>query len=268
MSIELLYIVLGVVVGAVLGLTGSGGGIIAIPILVYGLGLTLKEATPISLMTVCLSAYVGSYIGLKNGLLRYRAALWMFIAGILTTPIGFYFSKHLPEQYLSLMFLVLLGADIYSMINKIRLEDFNQHIEKPTFCSITDAGRFVWNKTTYFLLGIIGLIIGFFSGLLGVAGGFVVIPSLSRISRLSMEAITATSLGVVALFGTSNIIFSAQQGHVNWHIGFWFALGGGIGMLLGRTLSKKISSQHLQMFYVAISFITAIGLLISIIQHF
>ena len=82
-----------------------------------------------------------------------------------------------------------------------------------------------------------------------------------------MDVITATSLGVVALFGTSNIIFSATQGHVNWAIGTWFAIGGGTGMIIGRQIAKKISSKTLQLIYVSISFLTAGGLLFSIINH-
>ena len=154
------YAFLGSLVGVVLGLTGSGGGIIAIPLLLFCLDLSLKEAIPISLMTVCLSAYVGSYLGLKNGLLRYRAALWMFILGCLTTPIGFYFSHHLPEQYLSILFLMLLSAGIYSMIKKIHLENFSETAltDKSYLCPINEAGRFIWNKATYFFLGFIGLI--------------------------------------------------------------------------------------------------------------
>lgn len=261
----LLYLFLGGLVGITLGITGSGGGIIAIPVLVYFFHLPLREAIPISLMTVCISAYLGSYIGFKNNLLRWRAALYMFLVGLITIPAGLYLANHLPEYYLLIMFLALVVAGIVTMIQKIQNKTTQQNKEiKDTLCKLTTEGRFIWNKATYSAMGIVGIIIGFFSGLLGVAGGFVVIPALSKISKLSIEAITATSLGVVALFGTSTILLSAANGHVNWNIGIWFSLGGCLGMIIGRKISLLLTQRTIQTFYIFISFFTAAGILVKI----
>ncbi len=82
-----------------------------------------------------------------------------------------------------------------------------------------------------------------------------------------MESITATLLGVVALVGTANIIFSATNGFVNWDIGIWFTAGGCIGMFVGGLFSNKISQKALQVIYITISGLTSIGLLISIIHN-
>lgn len=262
------YVFLGSFVGILLGLTGSGGGIVAIPILVFLLKLNLIEAIPISLMTVCVSAYIGTFIGLKNNLVKYKAVLLMFITSLITTPIGMYIAHQTPQEYLMMIFIILLVGGIKAMISKIRpsnLEDLAKDKEVP--CKINERRWIIWNKKTFGLFSLIGLIIGFFSGLLGAAGGFVVVPTLSKISKFTMEEITATSLGVVALVGTANIIFSATNGFVNWDIGIWFTAGGCIGMFVGSLFSSKISQKALQVIYIAISVLTAIGLLISIIHN-
>lgn len=260
------YIFLGAIVGTTLGLTGSGGGVISIPILVFILGLTLPQAIPISLMTTCISAYIGAGIGLKNGLLRYKAAIFMFFAGLITTPLGMYVAHRTPQKYLIIVFLLLLVVGIYSMLKKMKTELPQEMVDNeiPVPCKLNENGKFIWNKITTTLMGVIGLIIGFFSGLLGAAGGFVVVPALSRISNLTMESIAATSLGVVALVGTSNIIFSAANGNVNWDIGLFFTLGGALGMMIGSYFVEKLSQFTLQVLYVSISACTAIGFAISL----
>ena len=71
---------LGAIIGAILALTGAGGGILAVPLLVFGLGLSMVEAAPIGLLAVGLAASVGAVLGLRQGIVRYRAA--GFVAGI------------------------------------------------------------------------------------------------------------------------------------------------------------------------------------------
>ena len=70
-------LILGVVVGVVLGLTGAGGGILAVPALVIGMGWSVQEATPVALIAVASGAALGAFDGLCKGLVRYKAALVM-----------------------------------------------------------------------------------------------------------------------------------------------------------------------------------------------
>lgn len=79
---------LGLVIGAILALTGAGGGILAVPLLVFGLGLSMVEAAPVGLLAVGLAASVGALLGLRQGIVRYRAAGFVAGIGILLTPWG------------------------------------------------------------------------------------------------------------------------------------------------------------------------------------
>ena len=91
---------LGTLVGLVLGLTGAGGGVLAVPALMLGLGMSLTDATPVSLVAVGAAASLGAAVGLRNRQVRYRAALLMSGLGILTAPIGVWLAHHLPQTCL------------------------------------------------------------------------------------------------------------------------------------------------------------------------
>lgn len=84
----LISLILGSLVGAVLGLTGAGGGILAVPALVVGMGLPMQQATPVALIAVAGSAAIGALEGFRQGLVRYRAALLMAVAGVPLTSLG------------------------------------------------------------------------------------------------------------------------------------------------------------------------------------
>src|SRR3546814_11264920 len=99
---------LGLVIGAVLGLTGAGGGIFAVPALVFGLGMDIRAATPVALMAVGSAAMLGALQGLRQGLVRYKAAIVLAAAGTITAPLGVRLADWLPSRRLKLFFVVAL----------------------------------------------------------------------------------------------------------------------------------------------------------------
>jgi uncharacterized membrane protein YfcA len=103
---QLLGAGLGAIIGAVLALTGAGGGILAVPLLVFGLGLSMVEAAPIGLLAV--AAAVGALLGLREGLVRYRAALFIALIGIVASPFGLMLAHQLPNTPLALVFAGVL----------------------------------------------------------------------------------------------------------------------------------------------------------------
>jgi uncharacterized membrane protein YfcA len=91
---------LGAAVGLILALTGAGGGIIGVPVLVFGLSLPIQQAGPIALLAVGLAAGLGSLLGLRRGILRYRAAALIGACGVLTVPFGVFLARYIPSQAL------------------------------------------------------------------------------------------------------------------------------------------------------------------------
>ena len=95
---------LGSVVGLILALTGAGGAIVAVPLLIFGLHLSVSQAAPVALLAVGLSAGLGSMLGLREGRVRYKAAGLMALCGIALSPLGIWVSHRVPNTPLTLVF--------------------------------------------------------------------------------------------------------------------------------------------------------------------
>ena len=88
---------LGVVVGFVMALTGAGGGALSVPLLLFGAGMSLPQAAPVSLVAIGVSAAVGTWLGLREGIVRYRAAAMIGLAGMAVAPWGVALGQRLPQ---------------------------------------------------------------------------------------------------------------------------------------------------------------------------
>ena len=103
-SMSAISVGLGVFVGMMMALTGAGGGILSVPLLVFGLNLSIASAGPIGLLAIAVAGSLGAINGLRTKLLRYRAVLVMAALGIVLAPIGVYMAQpspiHLCYSYL------------------------------------------------------------------------------------------------------------------------------------------------------------------------
>ena len=95
---------LGTVVGLILALAGAGGGILPVPLLVFGLHLTIMQAAPVGLIAVGAASAFGAVLGLREGLVRYRAAALIGITGLLLAPLGVRLARLIPNQPLMVAF--------------------------------------------------------------------------------------------------------------------------------------------------------------------
>ncbi len=95
---------LGTVVGLILALAGAGGGILAVPLLVFGLHLTIMQAAPVGLIAVGAASAFGAVLGLRESLVRYRAAALIGITGLLLAPLGVRLARLIPNQPLMVAF--------------------------------------------------------------------------------------------------------------------------------------------------------------------
>lgn len=109
----------------------------------------------------------------------------------------------------------------------------SQHVP---LCQLdVDAGRFLWTGPCARALALSGIGAGSLSGLLGVGGGFVIVPALRRATNAPMHAIVATSLTIIALISASGVVSTAVEGRMNWRVGVPFAAGALLGMTAGHT---------------------------------
>ena len=239
-----LTLLLGAIIGLVLALTGAGGGVLSIPLLVFGLHLPLQQAAPVGLLAVGLASALGAALGLRQGIVRYRAALLMGLAGMLTAPAGVLLAQHLPNRPLMGAFALVLIYSAWRMLKRPSLNDA-QPDGVPCQVSMVDQ-RLTWTLPCARALAGTGLLSGLMSGLLGVGGGFVIIPALSRYTDLSARSIQRTSLAVIALVSLSGVTAAAIQGSLPWDIAWPFALGAVVALLAGQALAGKLDDKRLQ----------------------
>lgn len=253
---------LGAVVGIVMGLTGAGGGILAVPLLIFGLHLTVAEAGPIGLLAVGVSAGIGALIGLKAGIVRYRAALLIASSGVLFAPLGVWLAQRLDTRLLSMLFAAVLAWVAYTTFKEIgrrSIESKSLSVNRP--CIRDDmSGRFIWTNKCAGALSIAGAIAGVLSGLLGVGGGFVIVPTLQRSTDLATQSIVATSLAVIALVSLTGVAANMSAENFNVSVALPFATGSLVGMGVGSVLTSHLSPKYLKVAFALICLAVATGM--------
>ena len=246
----LMAMALGAVVGAILALAGAGGGILAVPLLVFGLHLTIVQAAPVGLIAVGAASALGAALGLRDGLVRYRAAALIGVVGMAVAPLGVRLAHWIPNPPLMVAFSLLLAYVALRMFRQTRQRSPGTGpAPAPTRlpCVIDpDEGRLIWTRPCAQALAATGLVSGLLSGLLGVGGGFVIVPSLTRYTDLATRSILATSLAVIALVSVGAVSAAAVQGAVEWHVALPFAFGAVLALLAGRRVAARLAGRVLQ----------------------
>lgn len=260
----LISLSLGALIGAVLGLTGAGGGILAVPALVFGMGWPIQQATPVALVAVAGSAAVGALEAFRKRLVRYRAALLMALAGAPATLVGAYFARMLPQRLLLALFAaVMLVVALRLLRHTLARAAAAPHHSAACVARIDPAtGRFDWTWLTAGALAGTGALTGLMTGLLGVGGGFVIVPMMRKFTDASMHAIVATSLMVIALVGSGGVLATAMQGTAfPFDVALWFSVATAAGMLAGRLVSHRVSARYVQSGFAVMLVCVALGLI-------
>lgn len=252
-----LAIILGMLTGLSLGLTGAGGGILAVPALVLGMGYSMTAATPVALLAVGAAALLGALDGLYKHIVRYRAAVFMAVTGALVTSLGVRISHALPEKVLVTLFVLIM---LWIATKMLRRPTVTEHAHTPC-CVNPTTGRLHWTPLGTFTLAAIGAVAGVFSGMLGVGGGFLIVPALKRFSDLSMHSIVATSLMLIALISLSASGMSLAQGAVIPLSGWVFVAAAMGGMMIGRQLAPRIPPVRLQQGFSILTALVALSML-------
>jgi len=245
---------LGAVVGLILALAGAGGGILAVPLLVFGLHLSIRQAAPVGLIAVGAASALGALLGLRDGLVRYRAAALIGITGMALAPLGLRLAGLLPNAPLMVGFALLLAWVAWRMFHQARraaaagvgLADLPAAPSQLPCVLNPSEGRLIWTLPCAWALAATGAASGLLSGLLGVGGGFVIVPSLGRYTNLATRSVFATSLAVIALVSVGGVAAAAWQGSINWAVALPFAVGALGAMLAGRLVAARLAGPRLQ----------------------
>lgn len=252
----LITILLGVFVGFSLGLTGGGGAIFAVPLLVYGLGLPAREAIGVSLLTVGSTALVGFIQRARRGLVEFPTGLLFAVAGMLGAPLGAWLADRTPERVLLSSFVVLMlfiAVRIWSKANDAtaRLPIIAHDNAGPT-CQRDPQGKLRITSPCAILLGFVGLAAGVLSGMFGVGGGFIIVPALVVFSGMGMQRAIGTSLLVIMLVsaaGTATHVLAGKD--LDLTTAGLFTAGSIGGLFGGSALAQRLAGPVLQKVFAA-----------------
>jgi uncharacterized membrane protein YfcA len=242
-------------VGLSLGLTGGGGAIFAVPLLVYALGVPAREAVGISLAAVGATSFVGFLSRFRQGQVELRTGLVFAIAGMLGAPLGTEIAGWIPEPVLMTLFgglMAVVAVRLWQTASRprVRVVCADDDRDGPT-CQRDAQGHLrLTSRCAVLLLGV-GFLTGVLSGLFGVGGGFVIVPALVLFSGMSMHRAVGTSLMVIALVsvsGVSSLLLSGRS--LPLEVTVLFVVGGISGLFFGQGVAGRLSGPVLQKVFV------------------
>lgn len=251
--VELIAVVSGVFVGLALGLTGGGGSLFAVPLLVYALQQPAEKAIPISLAVVALTAFAGALDAIKQRLIPYRPTFIFAIAGMLTAPLGLFLGDAVSSDVRMLLFglltLILATRMWLQAKDKNATLAVRAQLQKSPLtpvCRYSTEGALQFTPKCATAITFAGIITGVLSGFFGVGGGFLIVPALMLVTQITIHQAVASSLVIISLIGVSGVAFS-QQSLASVDITIIIFAGGSLaGMLLGRIFAKRITATLLQ----------------------
>ncbi len=275
---SLITILFGAIVGISLGLTGGGGAIFAVPMLVYGLQLPAREAVMISLLSVGATSVFGFLQKWKRREAELRTGLLFAFAGILGAPIGTWLARQIPDTLLMILFSGLMIMISVVMWRKGRQASMpapiclpvvtttdppGYHRDGPS-CQRDVAGNLILTSRCARLLLLAGVSSGVLSGMFGVGGGFIIVPALVVFSSMSMSRAVGTSLLVISLVSISGIVSQLSLGQtINWPVTSLFILGGLTGLWIGTSVGHRLAASTLQKTFAVAILLVAIFVLMK-----
>ncbi len=225
-----------VAIGLSLGLLGSGGSILTVPVLIYLLGQDEKVAIAGSLFIVGSIALAGSAQFLRVGFIDWRSVATFGVPGMVGTWLGALLATWVPGIVQLALFAVVMLLASYLML------------KPPNLAAASGAPRALWK------IAIDGLVVGIVTGLVGVGGGFLIVPALVLLGGLSMHRAVATSLVIIALKSYSGFwkyldVLESQSLSLDWNaLGVVTALGVA-GSFVGARLAKRLDQETLRKWF-------------------
>jgi uncharacterized protein len=223
-------IAIGFIVGAIGTLIGAGGGFLLVPILLLlDPHMTPDVVTGISLAVIFFNAASGSVAYARMGRIVYKAGIIFALAALPGAIIGVYTTSHIPRTVFNGIFgCLMIAASVYLMTTsetkteEKQLENYNLGL---------GAG--------------ISVVIGFLSSVLGIGGGIIHVPALTRILNFPVHIATATSHFVLSITALAATIIHLMNGTLKGQLGtiLWISIGAIIGAQVGAKLSNQMKGR-------------------------
>ena len=260
----LLTLPLGLLIGVALGALGGGGSILAVPALVYVVGLEPKSAVTTSLVIVGVTALGGMVGHLRAGRVRVGAGLWFGLAGVAGSLLGSRLNRAVDPRVLLIAFSGVMVIAAWRMWASVRVRarapapaSASSTVSSVRFASVTPdpalatavapgamSGRRTLRDTVSLVAGVVaaGTVVGFMTGFFGVGGGFIIVPALVLALRFDMPIAVGTSLLVIAINSATALATRLATTGVDWRVAVPFTVAGLAGALAGSHLASRAPS--------------------------
>lgn len=226
-------------IGLSLGLTGAGGSILTLPVLVYLAGIPPREAVGLSLLIVGAAALAGAWQRARAGEVHVKAAGMFVLSGMVGAALGARLTPLLSPSALMLSFASLMVVVALRMLLSGNSGPQPAPECKPLRCLL--AG------------GAVGVLTGF----LGVGGGFLLMPALVKFARLPLRVATGTSLAVIACNSAAGFVSHLGETPVPWLLAAVFSLIAATGVLAGGKVASKLPENTLRKAFALLVLLTA-----------
>lgn len=226
--IVVLYVI-AALIGISLGLIGAGGAIVAVPAFVYIGGIDPNLADGYALFIVAVASAVAVIMQGRNDLVDWKAVLAFGSSTIITlVVVRYYLDEFVPQNIQMIIFGVVLLIAAVGMLRKSKAPD-TAALSKPS------------------LLALYGIIVGAFSGLLGVGGGFLMTPALVLWAGLDMKRAVATSLVLISINSFAGVATDVVDGlQYDWMFVLTFTAITTAGIIIGTIFSRRIDGAKLK----------------------
>ena len=232
-------LIAGSVIGAVLGFIGAGGAMVSVPILTKIFDFPIHQATIAALPIVFAGAISGLYGRIKRNEVLIKEALTISGIGLITNVAGARISQSLPDLFIKLGFALILVSAGISMVRKHNYST-EREIGTP-------------------LLVFLALVIGSFTGIFGVGGGFLAIPVLVRGFHVPLSKAAGTSLLIISLNSLIALIAHFDSwGAIPWHIPVLMSISAILVATIAGHQVTKISPEKLRQSFAVLLFVIAI----------
>jgi len=248
--IDLLAIFSGSLVGLILGVIGGGGSILAVPLLVYVVGVPSPHvAIGTSSIAVALSAFANLVEHARRDHVCWPVATLFAISGVAGAALGSTLGKHTDGHKLLVLFGVLMVAVAASMAVK-KQGGSRPHVR-------LERGNAPW------VIGI-GFLVGVLSGFFGIGGGFLVVPGLVAATSMALIVAIGSSLVSVTAFGLTTAANYALSDLIDWRLVALFVGGGMVGGLAGARLATALAARRQALSLVFAVVIAAVGIYVIV----
>lgn len=244
----------GAVIGILLGLLGGGGSILAVPVLVFALGLDIDQAIPISLIVVGIASAVGAIPKVRAHLVQWRLAAVFATAGIPATFLGSALGRLLPQS------VVMTGFALVMIVAGARM--LADRGDTGTACRVEGSGV-DWRRCAPRAIPA-GFAVGMLTGLFGVGGGFLIIPALVLMLGIDMQIAIGTSLLIIVANSATGLISHLGSGAtIDPAITVGFAGAAIVASLLAGRVGNRIDTATLQRWFAYLVFAVAAYILLD-----